>query len=161
MKTIKFKKIDPQAILPNKKNKDDAGYDLTSIETAVIPAKAQQNFRTGIELADCPKNMVLQLWSRSGLDARYGIHVGAGVVDSGYRGEIIVNLKNTGTVEYEVKAGDKIAQLIPLALPIIDVVEVTEATASSRGKSGGITEFKSEITFIDGPGEIVMDDKAW
>lgn len=151
MKTIKFRKIDPTAILPNKKHEDDAGYDLVSIETAVIPAKAQQNFRTGIEVADCPKDIVMQLWSRSGLDAKFGIHVGAGVVDASYRGEIIVNLKNTGTVEYEVKIGDKIAQLVPVTLAKVAVAEVLleEGTASARGKTGGITEFKSEIKFLD------------
>lgn len=149
MITIKFKKLLPEAVIPTRKHEDDAGFDLTSIETAVIPAKAQQNFRTGIELADCTPNTVLQLWSRSGLDAKFGIHVGAGIVDAGYRGEIIVNLKNTGTVEYEVKAGDKIAQLVPIKLTKVEVKEVTETTASQRGKSGGIAEFKSEITLLD------------
>lgn len=150
MKTIKFKKIDPLAILPNKKNKDDAGYDIASIEEAVIPAKAQQVFHTGIELADCPKDIVLQAWSRSGLDAKYGLHVGAGIIDSGYRGEILICLKNMATTEYTVKIGDKIAQLIPIALPRVEIEEVFgQETASARGKTGGITEFKSEIEFLD------------
>lgn len=151
MITIKFKKNDPQAILPNKKHEDDAGYDLTSIETATIPAKAQQNFKTGIEIADCPKGIVMQLWSRSGLDAKFGIHVGAGIIDAGYRGEIIVNLKNTGTTEYTVNKGDKIAQLIPISLAKVKITEVLdeETTASSRGKTGGITEFKTNITLLD------------
>jgi dUTP pyrophosphatase len=150
LKTIKFKKIHELAVLPSKKNNDDAGYDLTSIENAVIPARAQQNFKTGIELADCPKDVVLQLWSRSGLDAKFALHVGAGVVDAGYRGEIIVNLKNMNNMDYEVKVGDKIAQLLPVTLAKVGVEEVNEVTASSRGKTGGITEFKSqEITFHD------------
>lgn len=137
-------------MIPIRKHESDAGFDLTSIETAVIPAKAQQNFRTGIELADCTPNTVLQIWSRSGLDSRFGIHVGAGIVDAGYRGEIIVCLKNTGSVEYEVKAGDKIAQLVPIKLSKVEVKEVEETTASARGKSGGITEFKAqEIQFLD------------
>lgn len=150
MKTIKFKKIHDLAILPNKKNKDDAGYDLVSIEEAVIPANRQQVFRTGIELADCPKNVVLQVWSRSGLDSKYGLHVGAGIVDSGYRGEILVCLKNTFPNDYEVKIGDKIAQLVPVSLPGIQVEEVFQSTAeTSRGKTGGIAEFKTNITLLD------------
>lgn len=149
MKTIKFKKIDAQAILPNKKNKDDAGYDLTSIETAVIPAKAQQVFRTGLELADCPKGHVIQIWPRSGLDAKFALHTGGGVVDAIYRGEVLVCLKNMATTEYEVKAGDKIAQFLVIKLADVEIEEVSEATASARGKNGGITEFKSEIQFLD------------
>lgn len=143
-KTIKFKKIDPLAILPSKKNLDDAGYDLTSIETAVIPAKAQQVFKTGLELADCPKGHVIQIWPRSGLDAKFALHTGGGVVDSIYRGEVLVCLKNMATTEYEVKAGDKIAQFLVIKLADVQIEEAEEVSQSSRGKSGGITEFKTQ-----------------
>lgn len=149
-KQIKFKKTDPLAILPSKKNVDDAGYDVVSIEEATIPAKAQQVFRTGIELVDCPKDIVLQAWSRSGLDSKFALHVGAGIIDSGYRGEILICLKNMSTVEYTVKVGDKIAQLVPVTLGKVDVIESEEVSQSSRGKTGGITEFKTQqITFLD------------
>ena len=81
---------------------------------------------------------VLQIWPRSGTDAKLSLHTGAGIVDYLYRGEIKVLLKNQSDHMVEIHKGDAIAQAVIVPCYVGDVIEVTETNETDRGKSGGI-----------------------
>lgn len=101
------------AIAPAFARQGDAGLDLSSTETVLIPARDHRLVGTGVRIA-LPDHHAGLVMSRSGLSARNGIFVlnSPGLVDSGYRGELKVNLANFSDVDYLVRAGDRIAQLV-------------------------------------------------
>ncbi len=122
----------------HKKYAGDAGMDITSDETVLINAGSQKNIRTGLFVA-IPNGYFGMIKSRSGLSIKHDVEAGnAGVIDSGYRGEIIVKLYNHGATEYQVHRGNRIAQL--LILPVIDVEVVTcenlPDSFDNRGENG-------------------------
>jgi len=137
--TIKFKILHPDAKVPTRKYPLDAGLDVYALETIYISARYQCVMRTGIALAGAPDNCVIQVWSKSGLDANLCLHVGAGIIEPNYRGEILVLLKNTGWDSVGINKGDAIAQLVivPCMRPDVEIVETVETT--DRGGQGGIT----------------------
>ncbi|GBE16406.1 deoxyuridine 5'-triphosphate nucleotidohydrolase [bacterium BMS3Abin15] len=108
---IEIKKLDPDAILPVFAHPGDAGLDLYSIENIELKPGDRMLCGTGIGMK-IPDNYTGLIWDRSGLAVKEGIISIAGVVDSGYRGEIKVALVNLGQNSYEIKRGEKIAQMI-------------------------------------------------
>jgi dUTP pyrophosphatase len=164
MVVIKVKKIDDGATLPTKKHENDAGWDLYSNEELVILPKTQATVGTGVQLAGLEYfepvrelgsptpigylpslkdfGLALLFWPRSGLDSKHGIHTGAGVIDEGYRGELLVLIKNMGAESFKIKKGDKIAQMIPTPIPHSVIEEVSEIDEGDRGEVGGILETK-------------------
>lgn len=132
---LKVKRLHPEAQLPTRANKTDAGLDLYSIEEKVLAPGARAIIKTGISV-EFPGGYGLFIWDRSGLSTRNGLHRLAGVVDSLYRGEVGVALINLGQGSYTIKVGDKIAQAIlaPIALPT--VIEVDELSDTTRGEGG-------------------------
>lgn len=138
MKKISFKKLDESAKLPTRKHQDDAGIDVYALETFRIAGGEQKVIHTGIALADCPKEHVLLVWPKSGLDAEFGLHTGAGVIDSGFRGEILILLKNMSEFIWEISAGEAIAQIVVVPRPIYVIVEAEEVSETERGETGGI-----------------------
>lgn len=117
-------------------NPDDAGLDLTSNANISIPAGGRAQIPTGYRFA-FPKGHYATIESRSGLFFKHGIEAFRGIIDQGYRGEIIVGLKNTSNKRYDVLKGDRIAQLIlhPQATFTLNKIEEF-TTATSRGNSG-------------------------
>lgn len=142
--SIKFKRLHPEAKVPTRKFNLDAGLDIYAFETTYITARSQAVMRTGIALAGAPDNCVIQVWSKSGLDANLSLHVGAGIIDPNYRGEILVLLKNMSYYSVGINKGDAIAQLVivPCMRPEIEIVEDVEAT--DRGEQGGINEMERD-----------------
>ena len=118
-----------------KKNKFDAGLDVPSNEDIIIPRRSSAIVHTGIRIA-VPDNYVGLLWSRSGLSVKHKIEVGAGVVDSTYRGELMVHLFNHGDEPFEVKKGDRIAQLITMYINIHPYYKVEKLDNTDRGDNG-------------------------
>lgn len=118
-----------------KKHSQDAAVDIKSSEDIQIPAKGSALIKTGLFL-EIPSNHVGLLWSRSGWSVKNKIEVGAGCIDSNYRGEILVHLYNFSEVPFEIKKEDRIAQL--LVLPIINTPfeEVTILSNTDRGENG-------------------------
>ena len=98
---------------PTRAKEGDAGYDICTTETKKISPGSSEAFATGLRVA-IPPGYVGKVVSRSGLSFKYGIEVGAGVIDSGYRGEIRIHLHNMGDFNVEIKAGERIAQLLIL-----------------------------------------------
>ena len=133
--TVKVILLETNSKLPTKANFNDAGFDLYSIVDIIIPPKQRKTVRTGIAL-QMPEHFAGLIWPRSGLSVKQGIDVLAGVVDSGYRGEIMVCLYNTSDEDVNIHIGDRIAQIIFQEVPRV-IMEVHESLGSSqRGENG-------------------------
>ena len=133
---LKIKKLDPEAIIPTKANKTDAGYDLYALEDVEIPAINHRLIKTGISMA-IPEGYVGLIWPRSGLAYKSGLDVFAGVIDAGYRGDVGVILYNSRVNNhYQVKKGDRIAQILFQKVKTFNLVEVDDLDASQRGEGG-------------------------
>lgn len=132
-------KIQQDALLPYKASPYDAGYDLFSYEYKSIKANSSELLGTKIRMR-IPTGYYGRIASRSGLAAKNNIEVGAGVIDSNYRGEIFVLLRNFSNSDYQVYPKDKIAQLIitPYSNPEIRYVEHLDQLfgSSDRGDRG-------------------------
>tara|TARA_B100001964_G_C14185632_1_gene578485 strand:+ start:79 stop:498 length:420 start_codon:yes stop_codon:yes gene_type:complete len=131
---IKVKKIKPEALLPEVMHKGDAALDLYSLENINLKKQEIKVISTGISLS-IPKGYWGNIRDRSGLAFKHGLHTLAGVVDSNYRGEIkvvIINLRE----EYNIKKGDRIAQLLIQKTEKIELEEVEDLDDTKRGKSG-------------------------
>jgi dUTP pyrophosphatase len=132
---ISVQLLDNNAKVPTKANINDAGFDLYSVLDTVIPPKQRKTVRTGIAI-QMPEHFAGLIWPRSGLSVKHGIDVLAGVVDSGYRGEIMVCLYNTSDEVVGINTGDRIAQIIFQEVPRVSM-EVHETLGSSqRGDNG-------------------------
>lgn len=126
--------LDEGAKSPTRAHEDDAGLDVYAIEGGWVAAGFCRSFRTGLHV-EIPRGYVGILFAKSGLNVKHGI-TSTGVIDSGYTGEIVVNLHNNGGKHYEVKKGDKISQLVvlPIVTPSVTVVDSFEKT--DRGDNG-------------------------
>ena len=131
-RTEEAKKLDIP--VPSYQHEGDAGLDLRSVRECLIKKGTRETIPTGIKIA-IPSGYFGLIKDRSGLASKKGIHTFAGVVDSGYRGEVAVVVSNSGDADFPVEVGMRIAQL--LIIPVASV-EVSEATldATSRGEGG-------------------------
>ena len=137
-KTIKIKVLTDWSLLanlPTKSHPSDAGWDLYSVEKLDLQPGKRHSVYTGIAF-EIPKGHVGLIWPRSGMSVKKGIDVLAGVVDSGYRGEIKVCLLNTGDEPCIIKKGDRIAQILFQEVPEFDLEIVEEFSKSDRGEGG-------------------------
>ena len=135
MQTIKVKKLTEDATIPVVGSKYAAGLDLASAVDIVIPAGKMRKVSTGLSVA-VPLDSYFRIAPRSGLAAKHEIDVLAGVVDSDYRGELVVLLKNLGENDFVVNKGDRIAQGIVEKIYLADVLEVKELPDTDRGENG-------------------------
>lgn len=142
---IKFVKTHMEAVLPERNHKDlltgDSGYDLTAIEDCVIPSRGGNVVPVGLKVGYITPGYWIRIESRSGLQFRYNLSAFNGVVDNSYRGDISPRINNNSDVDYYVKKGDRVAQLVlyPLVAAetsIIDVAEETERGEKGFGSSG-------------------------
>ena len=132
---IKCKKLLDIASVPTRAHEHDAGWDLYSSEQTFLISSKRKLVSTAISLV-IPDGHVGLIWPRSGLAAKKGIDVFAGVIDSGYRGEIKVCLYNSSGINFEINKGDRIAQIIFHKLPQTEMLEVDSLDDSIRGDSG-------------------------
>lgn len=128
-------KIDVGAWVPKRAHETDAGLDIRAKEGQIVPAKESATFRTGVHI-QLPRGTAGILISKSGLNVNHDI-TSTGLIDEGYTGEIVVKLHNHGGYDYEVKAGDKISQLVivPVLYEPIELVDSLEET-TERGNAG-------------------------
>lgn len=127
-----------EATLPGRAYPGDAGLDLTACEPVELAPGERAVVATGVAVA-IPEGFAGFVQPRSGLAARHGIAVvnSPGLIDSGYRGEIRVVLLNTDTERtFVAGVGDRIAQLVVLPVPELELVEVEELPVSERGVRG-------------------------
>lgn len=135
---LRVRRLDPAAKLPVRAHEDDAGYDLHALEAATLAPGERAAIRTGIAIELPPGHAGLVV-PRSGLAARHGIAIvnAPGLIDAGYRGELKVLLLNTDReAPFEVSVGDRIAQLVIVAVATPQVVEADALAATARGEGG-------------------------
>jgi len=137
---LKFEKTHDLAKLPTKNHESDTGYDVYSIEDKIIPAKGSAVVAVGLKFAYIPEGYWVKVESRSGLGFKHGILAHPGIIDCGYRGDAGVKLYNLTDKDYEVKAGDRIAQFVVylnFSMPVEwGKVEETERGEKGFGSSG-------------------------
>ena len=140
---LQVKLLSENATLPTKGSPLSAGFDLSSAQDVTIKAGSRGLVKLDISIA-CPPGTYARIAPRSGLAVKKGIDVGAGVVDADYRGPVGVVLFNFGDEDFEVKVGDRVAQLILEQVSMVDAVQVTELNDTVRGEGGfGSTGVKS------------------
>lgn len=127
-------KINQEAKLPEKAHQSDAGYDLFALENTSIPPYGQAKISTGIKLA-IPENFVGLIWDKSSLAAQ-GLKTMGGVIDSGYRGEIIIIAKNLTEEFFNITKGQKIAQIIIQEIGTMPLVESKILDGTDRENNG-------------------------
>ena len=126
------------ARIPERAYAGDAGFDLATCEPLRLGPGERAVVHTGVAVA-IPEGFAGFVQPRSGLAARHGIAVvnSPGLIDSGYRGEIRVVLLNTDREHaFAAAAGERIAQLVVLPVPELEVVELDELPATDRGVRG-------------------------
>jgi dUTP pyrophosphatase len=140
------RKLSKNATLPVRSTKNAAGYDIAAAHSVTIPKKGRMLVKTDLAIA-LPEGYYGRIAPRSGLALKHGIDVGAGVIDPDYRGPLGVVLFNHGDTDFEVKQGDRIAQLIIESIATPKVIEVDSLNETER-KSGGFgsTGIKTRIT---------------
>jgi dUTP pyrophosphatase len=131
---LKVKLVHPSAKLPSRATEGAAGYDLYASVPAVVPAGGWTLVSTGISIS-IPSGTYGRVAPRSGLSMK-GICVGAGVVDEDFRGQVGVLLYNHANTDFEVKEGDRVAQLVLEKIETPDVVQVDELESTIRGSGG-------------------------
>ena len=135
---VAVQRLRDDAVVPTRPYAGDAGLDLAACERVELGPGERAIVGTGLAVA-IPDGYAGFVQPRSGLAARHGITMvnTPGVVDSGYRGELKVILLNTDTKEpFVVEPGMRIAQLVVLPVPEVDLVEVDELPESERGVRG-------------------------
>src|SRR3990167_6222029 len=130
---LKVKRLSNQARLPVKAYNGDLGYDLYSAERCVLKPSEQKAVGTGISV-ELPEGWGGFIKDRSSMAAKM-IYTSAGVIDNGYRGEIKVLLRNDSKTAFVVETGDKIAQLIPIPVIDLEIIE-TDIQDSDRNTNG-------------------------
>tara|TARA_R110001583_G_scaffold182372_1_gene340168 strand:- start:141 stop:572 length:432 start_codon:yes stop_codon:yes gene_type:complete len=132
---IKFKKTNDAAVIPCKNHDTDTGMDVTSIENKVIPARGSAIVDVGLKFAFIDHGFWVKVEGRSGLGFKHGIIPHPGIIDQGYRGDAGIKLYNFTDNDYEVKAGDRVAQFVVYKNYNVEVSE-GEIMESKRGEKG-------------------------
>lgn len=136
---LKIKLVDPNAYMPVRANETDAGADLISPVTRVLPANRYVFIDLGFQM-ELPKGTAGFIYARSGLGTKHGITPRncVGVIDEKYRGNVGVILENNSNHDYFINAGDRIAQLVitPVMTPELVQVEELDMTDDRQGGFG-------------------------
>ncbi len=135
--TVKFKKLDPSAIIPTRGSGKAAGLDLCALTFCIVPAGEHRVVPTGLAV-QLPRGHEGQVRPRSGLAAKSCVTVlnSPGTIDEDYTGEIKVILINHGTENFVIYAGNRIAQLVVAPVTMVEIVEVTDLDKTERGSGG-------------------------
>jgi dUTP pyrophosphatase len=135
---IAFRRLSEAARAPARAHADDAGYDLHAAEPAIIGPGERASVGTGVAVA-IPEGHAGLVLPRSGLAAKHGIALvnAPGLIDAGYRGEVRVLLLNTDReAPFAIEPGDRIAQLVVVAIAAARFTEAEELPASGRAEGG-------------------------
>jgi dUTP pyrophosphatase len=135
---LPVRRLRPEAVLPARAYAGDAGLDLSACERVELAPGERAVVATGLAVA-IPEGYAGFVQPRSGLAAKHGITIvnSPGLVDAGYRGEVLVVLLNTDKREsFVVEPGMRVAQLVVVPVPGVQLAEVDELPASERGARG-------------------------
>lgn len=125
------------AWMPQRSTTGAACFDLFSPSSHVVPAHGSRVIDTGVAF-EIPAGYTMLVFSRSGMGAKQGVRLAncVGVIDSDYRGSVGVVLHNDRSVGYDVRAGDKIAQVMIVPVPDIEFEWAEELSVTARGAGG-------------------------
>ena len=129
---LKVKKLHEDAKLPTHGHPGDAGLDLYSLEDVRFLPGKQERVRTGIAI-EIPEGYVGLIWDKSSISFNLGLKVMGGVMDSSYRGEVVMNLLNVSNKEVLLAKDYKIAQMLIQKFEHCDIIEVEEISKTVRG----------------------------
>jgi len=129
------KKINEDAKIPEYAHSDDAGMDLFAAQDTTVPKNGHVMVPTGLAF-EIPAGYVGLIWPKSGLAVNHGIVTLAGVLDSGYRGELAVVIASTKDEEYTFKKGEKVAQMLIQKVDQSAIRIVSELSETTRGEGG-------------------------
>ncbi|MCK4635933.1 MAG: dUTP diphosphatase [Candidatus Moranbacteria bacterium] len=132
---LQIKKNHLDAKIPKYTIEGDAGLELYSLQDVSLFPDERKIVKTGISMK-IPKSYVGLIWDKSGIAVKGGIKTMGGVIDSNYRGEVGVILKNLSDDIYEIKKGDKIAQMLIQKVECSIIEEVDELDETERGDGG-------------------------
>ncbi len=135
--TVRFKRINPDAVLPAYAHEGDAGMDVRSVDDLEIAPGARALVRTGLVIM-LPIGYEAQVRPRSGLALKHGVTVlnTPGTIDAGYRGEVGVILANFGDAPFAVVKGDRIAQIVIAPVTTAGIAEAETVDETERGGGG-------------------------
>ncbi|MEO2083652.1 MAG: dUTP diphosphatase [Desulfurobacteriaceae bacterium] len=138
---MRVKRLHSEAKLPTRAYEGDLGFDLYALEDTELPAVSEDGgipvvlIRTGIAI-EFPSGWGGFIKDRSSVAVKKKLHVIAGVIDNGYRGEIKVAIVNLSGRPQKVEKGERIAQLIPVILYPYDIQEADALSETQRGEGG-------------------------
>lgn len=123
--------------LPRQSSNGAAGYDIFAASEAIVPARGSAVVHTGLHV-QIPPHTVLLVYSRSGHGFNHGVRLAncTGVIDSDYRGEILVKLQNDSDEAFHIRPGDKVAQAVLMPFFRMDFETVDELDETDRGTGG-------------------------
>lgn len=127
--------MDINAKLPSYAHVSDAGMDMYTLERVEIAPLERVQIKTGIAF-ELEISHVALVWDKSGLSHKKGIKVLGGVLDAGYRGEILIGVVNLGSEKVVFEAGDKVAQVLVQKIEHAEIEEVQELSTADRGELG-------------------------
>ena len=130
---IKVKKLHKAAKLPTHGHPGDAGMDFYCAEEVIFPAHKQERVHTGVSI-EIQDGYVGLVWDKSSISFNLGLKSMGGVIDAGYRGEIIMNLLNVTDKEVKLEKGHKVAQMLIQKFEHCDILEVSELSETVRGE---------------------------
>jgi dUTP pyrophosphatase len=132
---LKIKKLHPSAKLPTRAHVGDAGIDIYAVERVVLNPGQRVAIKTGISM-EVPEGHVGLIWDKSSIAIKQGLKTLGGVIDAGYRGEVLIGMVNLGDVDYTFEAGHKVAQLLIQRVEFCEIAEVTDLSESIRWEGG-------------------------
>ncbi len=134
---LKVKFLHPEAKMPGYAKPEDAGFDLSIVEDCIIEPNETKLLHTGLAF-DIPQGYYIQISLRSGF-AKSGKFIqtnGVGIIDKGYKGEVMVLLKNITTITQKLEKGTRICQGVLLPLTRVPIIVVKSLEKSDRGQGG-------------------------
>lgn len=134
---IRFKRLDPLAVVPVQAHPGDAGMDIQASEGVTLAPGARALVKTGLSV-EIPAGMEAQVRPRSGLAFKHGVTVlnAPGTIDAGYRGEIGILLINHGSDTFVIERGMRIAQIVFAAVAQVTVCVADALSDTARGTGG-------------------------
>lgn len=132
---LRIKKPVGGAIMPTRGNPGDAGIDLYALNDAYFHPGDTVKVNSGISM-EIPQGYVGLIWDKSGVSYKQGLKVMGGVIDSSYRGEVVVTFHNTTSIQQKIERGSKMAQMIIQKYEEVELEVVDELSETQRGDGG-------------------------
>lgn len=132
---VKVKKLHPEAKIPSYAHAFDAGMDLYALEDTEVQPGQVARVRSGLAM-EIQEGFVGLCWDKSGVSTNHKIKTLAGVIDSGYRGEVLMAVMNLGAEPYVFKKGEKVLQMLIQQVEHPEIMEVEELAQTLRGDLG-------------------------